>query len=69
MCLWLHHVITLCWSRHKKSCASVPNALLEQMKQKLADKDRELAAKDEQLQEQREEIKMFEKLLAKGLLN
>ena len=40
------------------------DALVEQMKQKLADKDRELAAKDEQLKEQREEIKMFEKLLA-----
>ena len=55
------------WCSHKKRCKLVKSdkdALVEQMKQKLADKDRELAAKDEQLQEQREEIKMFEQLLA-----
>jgi len=40
-----------CWSRHKKSCASVPNALVEQMKQQLADKDRQLEAKDRQIEE------------------
>ena len=40
------------WCSHKKRCKLVKydkDALVEQMKQKLADKDRELAAKDEQL--------------------
>ena len=41
-----------CWSRHKKSCALVPNdkdTLVEHMKKQLADKDRQLADTKEQL--------------------
>ena len=43
------------WSRHKINCALVPNGkdeLIEQMKQQLATKDEQLAAKDEQMKQQ-----------------
>ena len=48
------------WSRHKKSCALVPN----EKDARIASLERELAAKDELLNEQREDLRMFEKLLA-----
>ena len=42
------------WSKHKRSCKMVKSdkdALVEQMKQQLADKDRQLEAKDRQIEE------------------
>jgi len=65
---------TLCisnWSQHKKRCQLIPSekdALITTLKKQLEDTKRDakeqLAAKDEQLKDQREEIKMFEQLLA-----
>lgn len=48
------------WSRHKKCCQLIPN----EKDALIASLEKQLAAKDEQLKDQREEIKMFEQLLA-----
>ena len=48
------------WFVHKKSCSLVPN----EKDARIALLEKQLAAKDEQLNEQREDLRMFEKLLA-----
>jgi hypothetical protein len=50
------------WSVHKKRCQLVNHTSGD--KERIASLEKQLAAKDEQLKDQREEIKMFEKLLA-----
>ena len=64
------------WCVHKKCCKLVKcdkDQLIEQMKQHLADTKeqmkQQLAAKDELLDEQREDLRMFEKLLAERFVD
>lgn len=49
------------WSSHKRRCKGVGET--ELLKGQVAQMQQQLAAKDEQLKDQREEIKMFEQLL------
>jgi 5-methylcytosine-specific restriction protein A len=65
------------WSAHKKRCKGLGEAeqlknQVAQMKEQLATNhehyQKELAAKDEQMKDQREEIKMFEQLLAERFI-
>jgi 5-methylcytosine-specific restriction endonuclease McrA len=58
---------TLCisnWSQHKKRCQLIPS----EKDARIASLEQQLAAKDEQLKDQREEIKMFEQLLAERFI-
>jgi 5-methylcytosine-specific restriction endonuclease McrA len=48
------------WCRHRKSCKLIP----DEKDARIATLEQQLADRDEQLKEQREEIKMFEQLLA-----
>ena len=64
------------WSTHKRSCKLVVTGekeLIATLKQQLAEKDQQmreqLAAKDELLDEQREDLRMFEKLLAERFVD
>ena len=54
------------WSVHKKRCQLVNHTSGD--KERIASLEQHLAAKDEQLKDQREEIKMFEQLLAERFI-
>lgn len=49
------------WAQHKRRCQLVNHTSAD--KERIASLEQQLAAKDEQLKDQREEIKMFEQLL------
>ena len=61
------------WCVHKKSCkfheSSTDSELISTLKEQVAMKDRQIAAKDELLDEQREDLRMFEKLLAERFVD
>ena len=55
------------WSIHKKICKSIPDAKdarIATLEKQLEDTKEQLAAKDQLLNEQREDLRMIEKLLA-----
>ena len=52
------------WSQHKKRCQLVPN----EKDTRISSLEKQLASKDEQIKDQREEIKMFKQLLAERFI-